>query len=196
MPSLAVNSASVMGIFSAKPEESGGKSLTARIREWVASKNIFGTYVNDDTEMPIRFSKGSADHVSFHNAGPQKAALMEIAPDLIKNGIFLEKKTGKKRGSIEYFFAAKATIDGEPYAISFVARGNENEGLYYDHSLTKIKALEQFDQAPYKSAREGVPQVGRQEESATDSPAMVPGGASDDERSLSNILKKHLRVNS
>jgi hypothetical protein len=44
-----------------------------------------------------------------------KVALLEIVPELIKNGIFLETTSANDFGLDSHIFASKATIDGMLY---------------------------------------------------------------------------------
>jgi len=206
LPSPEVSSDNVRAIYEASTTAAGGKSVLARSKEWIASKNLFSKYVNDDTGWSIEFNKGSADNVVSHGAGPQKTALMEIVPDLIETGIRLETNTGKAPGQKTHIFAGKATIDGEDYAVSFAIRENADGKRYYDHSLTKIEALDSLDGISTKSglrdqnttpilpksAIEGPHRVSSQQDNSR---AIASSTSLTAKPSLNNILKKHFAVN-
>ena len=86
-------------------------------------------------------------------------------------------------------------MDGEKYAVSFAVREDSNGRRYYDHSLTKIEALDQLnDQAPKVSAESQAGFV-RQQESETDARPYTARASSAGKQTLNNILKKHLAVN-
>ena len=192
LPSPEVSSESVRAIYEASPSEAGGKSLTSRVREWVKSINKFGKYTNDDTGWDIDFNKTSADNVAAHGAGPQKVALVEAVPDLIETGIRLETIPKNSKGLETHIFAGKATIDGDDYAVSFAVREDNNGKRYYDHSLTKIEALDRLDQAP-KAAEESSVESVRPQALKTDTRPFTAGDSPTG--TLTNILKKHLAVN-
>ena len=192
LPSPEVSSDNVRAIYEASPEMADGRSLTSRVREWIRSKNIFGKYINDDTGWDVEFNKVSAENVAMHHAGPQKAAIMEIVPDLIEAGIYLETVSGKAPGQKTHVFAGKATIDGEDYAISFAVRESAEGMRYYDHSLTKIKALDQLDQAPKAATEEPHRNIPPTEDASAH---MESSTSLTSKPSLNNILKKHLAVN-
>jgi len=156
---------------------------------------VFGEYVNDDTGWNIEFSKGSSDNVAAHGAGPQKIALIQAAPELIETGVFLETVPKNKQDLKTHIFAVKATIDGEVYAVSFAVREDGNGRRYYDHSLIKIEALDRIDQAPLPDTRAQKGTPDQQNLERPHSARIGPDEHSTGERSLTNILKKHLAVN-
>ena len=80
----------------------------------------------------------------------------------------------------------------QDYAISFAVREDRNGKRYYDHSLTKIEALDLLDQAP-ESAIEKSSGNSRPTEDA--SARNAAGGPPTGKQSLNNILKKYLAVN-
>jgi len=185
LPSPEVSSAEVRHI----PTTGGG--YVGRLVEWLKSKNVLGkSYKNNDTGMDnIVINERSVRNVVHHGAGAGKVALLEAVPDLIKNGIFLETNPKNDNGLISHIFAAKATIDGEDYAISYVVREDVNGRRYYDHSLTKIEALDRIDsQAPNDLTNESATGFRRD----VSRPSTIPAG----EESTVKILKKHLGVNS
>ena len=192
LPSPEVSSDVISKLFSATREEAGGKSVLSRAKEWIASKNLFGNYTNDDTGWEIDFNKKSTANVVSHGAGPQKIALMGAVPDLIETGIHLETVPGKAPGQKTHVFAGKTTIDGVDYAVSFAVRESAEGKRYYDHSLTKIEALDRLDQAPESATGEPHRNIQPTEEiSALSESSTSPTG----KPSLTNILKKHLGVN-
>jgi len=72
-------------------------------------------------------------------------------------------------------------------AISYVVREDANGRRYYDHSLTKIEALDRIDDQALVPADAPQKRVTAQ----TTRPERKPAG----EESTVNILKKHLCVN-
>jgi len=182
LTSPKVSSAEVRNI----PTTGGG--YVARLVEWLKPKSVFGSYKNNDTGWDnIVVSGSSVRSVQNHKAGAGKLALLEAVPNLIKNGIFLETVQKNERGLTSHIFAAKATIDNIPYAISYVVREDMNGRRYYDHSLTKIEVLDRIDgQAPHNFTDEsatGFPHI--------IGPSTIPAG----EEHTTKILKKHLSVN-
>ena len=181
LPSPEVSSEEVRNI----PATGGG--YVGRIVEWLKPKGVLGQYKNDETGWDnIVINSSSVKGVVFHGSGIGKIALLVVIPDLIKNGVFLETNPKNNKGLISHIFAGKATIDGIPYAISYIVREDHNGRRYYDHSLTKIEALDRIDdQAPTIADRkgQGTPQL--------TGPDTNPIG----EETTVNILKKHLGIN-
>jgi hypothetical protein len=171
-----------------------GRGYVGRIVEWLKPKGVLGQYKNDETGWDnIAVNRSSVKSVTHHRAGVGKIALLEATPYLIKNGIFLETNPKNDNGLISHIFAGKATIDGVSYAVSYVVREDINGRRYYDHSLTKIEALDRIDdQAPTHitdKKREGLQP--KEKISPVSWPTAQPAG----EESTVNILKKHLGVN-
>jgi len=160
-----------------------------RLVDWLQPKGIIGSYKNNYTGMDnIAVNRSSVKNVTHHGAGVGKIALLEVVPDLIKNGILLETNPKNKHNLVSHIFAAKATIDGENYAISYVVREDQNGRRYYDHSLTKIEALDRIDdQAPNKLT-DGKGEGLRHNVSR-------PDAKPTSEESTVKIIKKHLGVN-
>ena len=166
-----------------------GKGYVGRIAEWLKPKGVLGQYKNDETGWDnITVNRSSVKSVTHHDAGPGKVALLEAVPNLIKNGIYLETNPKNHEGLISHIFAGKATIDDIPYAVSYIVREDHNGRRYYDHSLTRIEALDRIDgQAPAQFTDESTTRLRR----STIRPEANPIG----EESTVNILKKHLCVN-
>jgi len=123
-----------------------GGGYAGRLVDWLQSKGVIGSYKNDYTGMDnIAVNRSSVKDVKNHKAGAGKLALLEIVPDLIRDGIFLETIPKNDHKLVSHIFAAKATIDGVSYAISYVIREDQNGRRYYDHSLAKIEALDHID---------------------------------------------------
>ena len=193
LPSPEVSSDGIKAIYEISSELTNGKSLTFRVKEWVKSISKFGKYTNDDTGWDINFNKTSADNVAAHGAGPQKMALMEAVPNLIETGIRLETIPKNNKGLETHVFAGKATIDGEEYGVSFAIREDNNGKRYYDHSLTKIEALDHLDSRAPKAAEESSVESVRPQAPKTDTRPFTAGDSPTG--TLTNILKKHLGVN-
>jgi hypothetical protein len=159
-----------------------------RLVQWLQSKGVIGKYKNDETGWDnIAVNRASVKSVVHHDAGAGKVALLEAVPKLIKTGIFLETKQKNEQGLVSHIFAGKAIIDGVQYAVSYVVREDMNGRRYYDHSLTNIEALDRIDsQAPT-----GTDETATRNSAQTTRPDANPTG----KISLSNILKKHLAVN-
>ena len=183
LPSPEVSSEAVRNI----PVAGGG--YVSRIVDWLKSKGVLGQYKNNETGWDnIVVCKTSVKSVAHHKAREGKIALLEVAPDLIKNGVFLETNPKNDNGLISHIFAAKATVDGVPYAVSYVVREDVHGRRYYDHSLTKIETLDRInDQALTQLTGEKAAGSGSQ---TARSDAKFTG-----ETSTVNILKKHLGVN-
>jgi hypothetical protein len=183
LPSQEVNSDEVRNI----PATGGG--YVGRIVEWLKPKGVLGQYKNDETGWDnIVINRSSVKSVTHHDAGPGKVSLLEAVPNLIKNGIYLETNPKNHEGLISHIFAGKATVDGIPYAVSYIVREDHNGRRYYDHSLTRIEALDRIDdQAPAQFTDESTTRLRR----STTRPEANPIG----EETTVNILKKHLCVN-
>ena len=183
LPSPEVNSDEVRNI----PVTGGG--YVGRIVEWLQSKGVIGQYKNDETGWDnIVVSRTSVKSVAHHGAGVGKIALLEAAPYLIKNGVYLETNPKNDQRLTSHIFAGKATIDGTQYAVSFVIREDQNGRRYYDHSLTKIEALDRIDDQAPRAFTGGKNEGLRLQ---TTRPDAKPVG----EETTVNILKKHLGVN-
>ena len=218
LPSLEVSSEEVRAIPTAK----GG--YIDRIIQWLQPKQVLGSYKNNHTGWDdIIVNKGSVRCVVHHDAGPGKTALLQAVPRLIRDGVYLTTVPKNKERLLSHIFAGKAAVDGVPYAISYVVREDNNGRRYYDHSLTEIEALDRVDdQALDRNSDETQRKLpGRQldlsitsrgtstgetfnldrtpintDEEGQNAPqqtgiALKPIG----QESLSNILKKHLKVN-
>jgi hypothetical protein len=190
-----------------------GGGYVGRIVDWLKSKGVIGQYKNDETGWDnIAVSRSSVKGVIHHYAGAGKITLLEATPDLIKNGIFLETNPKNDNGLISHIFAGKATVDGVPYAVSYVIREDKNGRRYYDHSLIKLATLDRIDSQAPTLTNKNVHQIRAHispagghlagEESITDRkstgtqhqltwPSAQPAG----EESTVNILKKHIGVN-
>ena len=135
LPSPEVNSETVKNITS-------GDGFIRNVIDWVESLGIFGKYDNADSGLKdILFDRASVKSVVKHQAQDGKVALLTIAPEMIKNGVFLEAQARNEQGLLSHIFASKATVDGVPYVVGFVVREDVNGKRYYDHSMTEIKAL-------------------------------------------------------
>jgi len=213
LPSPEVNSASISNI----PR---GKGFVQSVIEWLTPKNVFGEFKNKDTGWDnIKVNRSTVKNIVYHGGRDGKVALLESVPDLIKNGIFLETNPKNAQGLESHVFAAKANIDGVPYAVSFVVREDANGRRYYDHSLTKIMALDRVnDQAPVLTdgAKNGLrltnpartPSTGESNRNLSTYISSDNGNSNNVEtlkpvneqtatpaESTVNILKKHLGVN-
>jgi hypothetical protein len=180
LPSPEVNSAEVRGI-------ERGNGFAQRVFKWLEPKNVFGVYKNDNTGWnDIAVNKRTVKSVINHGGANGKIALLEFLPQMINNGIYLETNPENKRGLVSHIFANKATIDGEPYAVTYVVREDRSNKRYYDHSLIKIKALDQInDQVPAYTNEDS---QGTQLHTRPEEIPLV-------KTSLNNILKKHFAVN-
>ena len=174
LPSPEVSSKEVGGI----PK---GDGFRQRVTDWIRQKDIFGEYTNSDTNWGITFNATSVRNTLWHSAYDGKIALLEHAPDLIENGVFLE--TVKKKDSLDsHIFAAKATIDGDGYIVGFVVRDDANGKRYYDHEI-RI-GTDNKNQAESDGHRQGFakakPQTGR----------TLP----EDDNTVMGIVQKHLKA--
>ena len=207
LPSPEVSSDEVRNIS----HDGGG--YIGKLVQGLLSKGVIGKYTNDETGWDnIIVNKSSVKSVTHHGAGIGKIALLETVPDLIKNGIYLETNPKNDYDLVSHIFAGKATIDGVPYAVSYIVREDGSGRRYYDHSLIKIEALDRIDgQAPtltnknVHQIRAHISPAGGHlagEESITDEKAKNSGSQTArtsakpiGEESTVNILKKHLCVN-
>jgi len=168
LPMLEVNSTEVRSL-------GHGQGFTKRTLEWLTKKGVFGDYHNADKEWDITFNRTGARNVIGHDAGEGKIALLEHVPDLIENGIYLET-VPQSKGLDSHIFAAKATIDGRSSVIGFVVREDSNGKRYYDHAIR----IESGDRA----------------ETSLRATETTDGNLPENPNTLSNIVQKHLKVNS
>jgi len=165
-----------------------GQGYIRRVIDWLNQKDVLGEYHNADKGWDIAFNNRSVRNVLNHDAGEGKVALLEYAPYLIENGVYIT--TTIKGGDGKYaeatpaeinntliskshIFAAKATIDGQNHTIGVVVREDSNGKRYYDHVIRIGDSAE--------------PRL-RKSETAS---AILPEPLS----TISNIVQKHLVVN-
>jgi len=188
LPSPEVNDSKVRSLQVAAAAKPHGKSFTSMIFDWLRDKNVLGKHINEEKGWGVEVNNKSVRSVISHGGKAGKISLLEVVPDLIKGGIYLESIPKNKQGLITHVFAGKATINGEPYAVSFAVREDMNGRRYYDHSLTKIEALDRIDsQAPIPTG-DSQKRIGAHSYTSAENPA--------GERTLSNILKEHLAIKS
>ena len=202
LPFLEVSSAEVRAI-------ERGDGFAQRVIGWLRSKGILGKkYVNDDTGWDnINVNNMSVRNVIQHYAKDGKVALLVVAPLFIKNGIYLETNH-EKDGTRSHIFATKATLDGIPYAIGYVIRENQDGRRYYDHNLTKIEELDCLNSQAPETEGEAQRYLPRTSGRRAQTPVVADGKGTGlpqrtgpdsnpiGKKPLSNILKKHLKVNS
>jgi hypothetical protein len=165
-----------------------GDGFALRVIGWLKGKGVLGKkYTNDDTGWDnVEVNNMSVRNVIQHHAKDGKVALLEAAPELIKDGIYLETNPKNERGLISHIFTAKAEVDGELYAVGIVVHEDRGGRRYYDHSLTTIEALDRtYDQAPMDAdgKGQGLPRTTGSES--------YPVG----KEPIFKILKRHLKSN-
>ncbi|MDR1945869.1 MAG: hypothetical protein LBQ51_01700 [Desulfovibrio sp.] len=153
-----------------------GDKFMQRAVDWIQGKGLFGLYTNVDKRIDnIIFDESSVERVISHGARDGKIALLEVVPEMIKNGVFLET-TDADTPLKRHIFASRAIVDGMPYAIGFVVREDVNGRRYYDHSLTEMTALDK----PWKESQ---------------TPSITARANPVNRESVSDIVRKHLGVN-
>jgi hypothetical protein len=209
LPSVEVSSEEVRAI-------ERGDGFAQRVIGWLRGNGILGKkYVNDDTGWDnVEVNNTSVRNVIQHDAKDGKVALLGIVSRLIKDGIYLETIPKNDNGLISHVFAGKANVNGVSYAIGYLVREDNNGRRYYDHCLTKIEELDRLrGQAQYGAPRylhelqggerhvTSTQKVSTENDMTTDKKSLGtlqrtrPSSNPTGEESLSNILKKHLRVN-
>ena len=110
---------------------------------WAEKKGVLGDHRNEDTGLDeIEVTRGSVRNVIGHAAGDGKLALLAVAPDLIKTGVYLETTRRNEHGLVSHIFAGKARVDGEDYVVGFSVNEDVNGRRYYNHEMTETeKAL-------------------------------------------------------
>ncbi|MCL1926825.1 MAG: hypothetical protein FWF95_06800, partial [Syntrophorhabdaceae bacterium] len=154
--------------------------FTKRLIEWAKSKDVFGKYTNLDSGMDnIEFNAASVRNVKQHYGWSGKLALLEVAPELIKTGVYLESTERNDQGLISHVFVGKAKIDGPEKAVGFVVREDVNGRRYFDHRIVDIENTkgEAVASPSYRPARE------------------IPDNRVTGDKSIANIVRKHLGVN-
>lgn len=119
------------------------RGVNKAIIEWVDGKNILkDDYVNNDTGWgDIQFRRSSIRDVINHGSGDGKIALLQAVPELIRDGIYLETTRRNDQGQLSHVFAAKATVDGEPYVVAFTINEDMNGRRYYNHEMTEMEKV-------------------------------------------------------
>ncbi len=119
------------------------EGVSKAILNWVMEKGLFGNHANDDTGWnDIEITRSSVRNVIGHSAGDGKLAVLGIAHDLIRAGVYLETTDRNEKGCKSHIFAGKAKVDGEGYVIGFTVNEDANGRRYYNHELTEMnKAL-------------------------------------------------------
>jgi len=183
---VTVSSTEAKELHIASSAERSGWSLMARVIDWVKSKKVFGIHHNAEKNWDINVKPSSVRSIIGHGDKGKRIALIETVPTLIRDGVYLDEILKNNQGLKTHVFAGKANIDGISYAVSFAVREDSNGKRYYNHSLISIEALDRIDdQAPSP-----MPDQKRVTVSS-----FRPDGEDVGELSLSNILKKHLGVN-
>jgi len=165
-----------------------GRGFSRRVIDWLNQKKLMGEYRNIDKGWDIAFNNRSVRNVMSHGAMDGKVALLEYAPDLIENGVYLTTTIKNSDGvyreaalkeikdrtlSKSHIFAAKADIDGQKSTVGIVVKEDSNGRRYYDHAI----------------------KIGDQEVSGGAN-QRASGQSSDPQSTISNIVQKHLAVNS
>ena len=119
------------------------EGVSKALIDWATKKGILGDHANEDTGWgEIEITRSSVRNVIGHNAGDGKLAILGVAPDLIKTGIYLETTERNEKGHVSHIFAGKVKVDGEQYAVGFAITEDVNGRRYYNHEMTEIeKAL-------------------------------------------------------
>jgi len=166
-----------------------GDGFMERVAGWLKENWLLGSYTNTDTGMNnILFDEPSVKRVIAHGARDGKIALLQVVPDMIQNGVYLEtthENTPLKR----HIFASRAVVDGAPSVIGFVVREDVNGRRYYDHSLTELSRLD----SPRKIGSENN-QGADTHGAASSLPSRQGRVPTANRESISNIVHKHLGV--
>ena len=168
LPSLEVSTSEVKAL-------GHGEGFRSRVIGWLKQKGVFGEHRNVHKGWNITLSRKGARNVMAHEAQDGKVALLGCVPDLIRNGIYLETMHNDD-GTVSHIFAAKATIDGKPSIIGVVVREDRNGKRYYDHAIRS--------------------ESGVRAETGTRATETTAGNPPENPNTISNIVQKHLKVNS
>jgi hypothetical protein len=168
----------------------GGEGFMKRAAAWISELGLFGQYQNDDTGMSnIFFDAKSVERVIAHYAKDEKVALLQIVPEMIQKGIYLET-IGINTSLKSHVFAAKAIVNGTPYVIGFVIRQDVSGRCYYDHSLTEIPRLDET-----ADVEDGRGQDAETRVATSSLPPQQDGVRQIKRESVSRTVRKHLGVN-
>lgn len=167
LQALAVNTSEVKSL-------GRGNGFRQRVIRWLEQKSVFGNHRNIEKGWDITISRKGARSVMAHDAQDGKVALLEHAPTLIKNGIYID--TIHKTNEVDsHIFANKAKIDGELAIIGIVVREDVNGKRYYNHAIQIENGVQ---------AESGI-------RARNTTARYLPK----DPNSILNIVKKHLEVN-
>lgn len=150
---------------------------TSFIQKLIAiAKDAFGEYKNNDSGMgDIIYNRTSVRSIKGHAHSYLDYDLLPYVPDMIMNGIFVDK-IAPKGDANRYLFAAKIKVGTEIKTVGFVVREDSNGKRYYMHTPTN--------------------DLGATTETPNNRNLIGSDVQSSAPESIPNILKKYLKVNS
>ena len=81
--------------------------------------------------------------ISDVNHAPEKLALLEMLPDIVKNGEFVGSTNGKKKVTRYDHFETPVTISGKPYLVLFETEVYPGANNYKTHRLINMELVQQ-----------------------------------------------------
>jgi len=83
----------------------GSRNFASSVVDFLRQKHLFGKYRNNDTGWDdINIGSSTVKSIIHHGGRDGKIALIEAAPDLIRNGILLETNPKKQRWAYKSYF--------------------------------------------------------------------------------------------
>ena len=120
--------------------DKGNMSLRA-IRE--ATKDIRGTYTNNETGEVITFGRTSIGELAHHDfRNDEHIVSIFSIPEFIKNGHYLGTAIDSEGRTFTYYLSL-FDYNGKQYLVRSVVR-RELNGFYYDHKLTPMEKIKDY----------------------------------------------------
>lgn len=130
------------------------KPYREKAKAW-AERNLPQTITNQASGMEIELRRSGVESSLEHGSGPGKIQSIAALPDLLKNGILLDRSgdAGGRPITI-HTLGAKLNIGTRSYVARMVVREDQNGKLFYDHELSTIESLDALSESGAASQEE------------------------------------------
>lgn len=140
--------------FSALKPTDSLKPYREKAKEW-AETNLPQTITNQASGMEIELRRSGVASSLEHGSGPGKIQSIAALPDLLKNGIVLDRsRDADGRPITIHTLGAKLNIETHSYVARMVVREDQNGKLFYDHELSTIESLDALSESGAASQEE------------------------------------------
>jgi hypothetical protein len=128
------------------PENSKIRDIAKQVIPWAKNNGVVGTHTNEWDGVPIRVTSEKIKNAISHGAGPQKAKLIGILPEMLKKAVPIDTRTNYKNPDLtDHTYGIKVKIDGQDYMVGIMTHEDQNGRRFYDHELTEMKKLDVSD---------------------------------------------------